>query len=80
MNSSKKRIVDEAMRVFKNTLREKPEGISARDMTPEGFSNLEKALQEVMGAVGCLVETGSWCRFAMRGGAKAWQGQCSTTK
>lgn len=55
MNSTN-RIVEEATRVFKNTLREKLENISMKDITPEGFLNMEKALQEVMGEVGCLVE------------------------
>jgi hypothetical protein len=56
MDSATKRIVDEAARVFKDTLRERLEGVSAKDMTPERFSSLEKTLQAVMGEVGCVIE------------------------
>jgi hypothetical protein len=56
MDNATKRIVDEAARVFKDTLREKLEGVSAKDMTPERFSNLEAVIQDVLGDVGCLIE------------------------
>jgi len=56
MDAATNVILDEAVAVFKDSLREGLEGVSARDMTPEKFSNLEKMLQGVMGKVGSQVE------------------------
>lgn len=56
MDATTSTILEKATAVFKASLREGLEGVSARDMTPERFSNLEKVLQGVMGEVGCLIE------------------------